>query len=167
MPEAERLDELLRQAMTARDDARLCVDLGGVELRRFQGALYIVRPLPRLTKSFAVAWDGRGILSLPQLGGSLRLLRRKGEGIAAVVLQSASLQVRVRQGGEMLRPAPAGRQRTVRNLLQEAALPPWLRERLPFIYADGKLAAVPGLGVDAKFQAGTGRPGLVPVWIPD
>lgn len=167
MPEAERLDELLRQSMTARDDARLCVDLGGVQLRRFQGALYIVRPLPRLTKSFAVAWDGRGILPLPQLGGSLRLLRRKGKGIAAVILQSASLQVRVRQGGEMLRPAPAGRQRTVRNLLQEAALPPWLRERLPFIYADGELAAVPGLGVDAKFQAGAGRPGLVPVWIPD
>lgn len=167
MPEAERLDELLRQAMTARGDARVCVDLGGVELRRFQGALYIVRPLPRLTKSFAVAWDGRGMLPLPQLGGSLRLVRCKGEGIAAAVLQSAPLQVRVRQGGEMLRPVPAGRQRTVRNLLQEAALPPWLRERLPFIYANGVLAAVPGLGVDAKFQAGAGRPGLLPVWTPD
>jgi tRNA(Ile)-lysidine synthase len=55
----------------------------------------------------------------------------------------------------------------VRNLLQEAALPPWLRERLPFLYIDGELAAVPGLGVDAQFQAGAGKPGFLPVWTPD
>lgn len=167
MPEAERLDELLRQATTARSDARVCVDLGGVELRRFQDVLYIVRPLPRLTKSFEVAWSGRGTLPLPQLGGSLRLVRRKGEGIAAAALQSASLLVRIRQGGEMLRPVPAGRRRTVRNLLQEAALPPWLRERLPFLYVDGELAAVPGAGIDAQFQAGAAESGLLPVWLPD
>lgn len=167
MPEAERLDELLRQLRTARDDARVCIDLGGVELRRFRGTLHIVRPLPRLKKSFELAWNGRGSLRLPQLGGSLRLMRRKGEGIAAAALQSASLQLRTRQGGEMLRPAVAGRRRTLRNLLQEAALPPWQRDRLPLIYLDGELAAVPGLGVDAKFQAGAGQPGLLPVWIPD
>lgn len=167
MPEAERLDELLRQAMTARDDARVCVDLGVVDLRRFRGMLHIVRPLPLPEKSFAVAWNGQGTLSLPQLGGCLRLTERKGEGIAAAALQSSSLQLRIRQGGEMLRPAVSGRQRTVRNLLQEAVLPPWQRDRLPFIYLDGKLAAVPGLGVDAKFQAGAGLPGLLPVWVPD
>jgi tRNA(Ile)-lysidine synthase len=76
MPEAERLDELLRQLRTARDDARVRVDLGDIELRRFRDTLHIVRPLPRLTKSFALAWNGRGTLSLPQLGGSLRLVRR-------------------------------------------------------------------------------------------
>ena len=167
MPEAERLDELLRQATAARGDAQVCVDLGAVELRRFQDALYIVRPLPRLTKSFEVAWNGRGTLRLPQLGGSLRLVRRKGEGIAAGVLRATPLLVRIRRGGETLRPVPQGRQRTVRNLLQEAALPPWLRERLPFLYVNGELAAVPGLGIDAKFQAAATEPGLLPVWLPD
>lgn len=167
MPEAERLDELLRQATTARGDARVCVDLGGVELRRFQNTLYIVRPLPRLTRSFEVAWNGRGTLLLPQLGGSLRLMRRTGEGIAAAKLRSAGLQVRIRQGGETLRVTPEGRRRTVRNLLQEAVLPPWLRERLPFLYMDSELVAVPGLGIDAQFQAVAGRPGLLPVWTPD
>lgn len=167
MPETERLDELLRQATAARGDARVCVDLGGVELRRFQGVLYIVRPLPRLGKSFEMVWNGRGTLLLPQLGGSLRLLRCKGGGIAAAALRPAVLRVRIRQGGEVLRPALTGRQRTVRNLLQEAALPPWLRERLPFLYVGGELAAVPGLGVDAKFQANATGHGLLPVWTPD
>lgn len=167
MPETDRLGELLRQAMIARSDARVCVDLGGIELRRFQKSLYLVRPLPRPEKSFEMAWNGRGTLRLPQLGGSLRLVRCKGAGIAAAALRTTTLRVRTRQGGEVLRPAPDGRRRTVRNLLQEAALPPWLRERLPFLYVDDELAAVPGLGVDAKFQANATKFGLTPVWIPD
>lgn len=167
MPDAERLDELLRQATTARGDARVCVDLGGVELRRFRDVLYIVRPLAQPAKSFEVAWDGRGTLLLPQLGGSLQWRTRKGEGIAARRLPAAGLAVRVRQGGEMLRLAPGGRRRTVRNLLQEAALPPWVRERLPFLYIGDDLAAVAGLGVDVKFRAHAGEAGLLPLWIPD
>ncbi|MDP1535549.1 MAG: tRNA lysidine(34) synthetase TilS [Burkholderiales bacterium] len=167
MPEADRLDELLRQALTARSDARVCVDMGGAELRRFQNELHIVRPLPRLVKSFAQAWSGRGVLKLPQLGGSLHLEKSKGEGIAAAVLRSAPLLVRIRQGGEVLRPVPGGRSRTVRNLLQEAVLPPWKRERLPFLYVGGELVAVVGLGVDAKFQPVAGGPGLLPVWVAD
>jgi tRNA(Ile)-lysidine synthase len=167
MPEAERLEELLRQAVTARSDARVCVDLGGIELRRFREVLYIVRPLPRQAKTFEVLWSGQGLLPLPQLGGSLKLEQCSGKGIAASALSSKRLLVKARQAGETLRPAAGGRQRTVRNLLQEAALPPWQRERLPFLYLDGELAAVPGLGIDAKFQAGPGRPGLLPVWVPD
>jgi len=167
MPEAERLDELLRQATTARGDARVCVELGAVEMRRFQGVLYIVKPLPPLPTKFVVPWNGRGTLLLPQLGGSLQWGRRKGEGISARRLKVAPLAVRVRQGGETLRLAPGGRRRTVRNLLQEAALPPWMRERLPFLYIGDELAAVAGLGVDVKFQARAGEAGLLPVWTPD
>ena len=167
MPEAERLQELLRQANTARGDARVCVDLGAAELRRFQNTLYIVRPLPRLAKSFEVPWSGRGALALPQLGGSLQLLRRKGEGIAARALRAASLTVGVRRGGETLRLDSGRPRRTVRNLLQEAALPPWERQHLPFLYLGEDLAAVACLGVDALFQARPGETGLLLVWTPD
>ncbi len=167
MPDADRLEELLRQALTARADARVRVELDGVGLRRFQDALYILRPLPRLAARFEQSWNGCGVLALPQFGGSLRLIRSTGEGIAADALRSALLVVRVRRGGETLRPAQGGRRRTVRNLLQEAAMPPWLRERLPFLYVDGELAAIPGLGVDARFQANAGESGLQPLWLPD
>jgi len=167
MPDADRLEELLRQALTARADAQIRIELEGVGLRRFQDVLYIVRPLPRPAATFERVWNGRGVLVLPQLGGSLRLERSKGEGIAVVAMRTALLVVRARRGGEVLRPVPGARQRTVRNLLQEAAMPPWLRERLPFLYVDGGLAAVPGLGVDAKFQAANAQPGLLPVWLPD
>jgi len=168
MPDADRLDELLRQATTARNDARVCVNVGGgIELRRFRDALYIVHALPRLESAFELKWDGRGTLALPQLGGSLRLARRKGAGIAAPALRAEVLTVRVRRGGESLRLRSGARRRTVRNLLQEAELPPWIRERLPFLYIGNRLAAIPGLGVDAGFQAGPEQAGLLPVWTPD
>ncbi len=168
MPEADRLAEVLRQATTAQQDARVCVEMGGgIELRRFRNALHIVRALPRLEKTFELTWDGRGTLALPQLAGSLRLARRKGAGIAVSSLSQGLLTVRARRGSESLRLNINGRQRTVRNLLQEAALPPWVRERLPFLYIDGVLAAVPGLGVDVKFQPGGNTSGLLPVWTPD
>ena len=167
MPDADGLHEMLRQALTAKSDAQIRIALGGVELRRFRDTLHVVRPFSRPGQSFEVSWSGRGSLALPQLGGLLRLERIKGGGIAADALRAAALSVRSRRGGESLRLAADGRRRTVRNLLQEAAMPPWLRERLPFLYLNDELAAVPGLGIDARFRGGSDLSGLMPVWLPD
>jgi tRNA(Ile)-lysidine synthase len=164
MPEAGRLEELLRQALTARVDAQVCVDLGGVELRRFRNALHLVRPLPLLHTDFIMAWNGRRPLALPQLGGSLRLERHPGRGIAARWLEAGAMVVRIRRGGEKLRLARGAPLRTLRNLLQEGALPPWMRERLPLLYLGDHLAAVPGIGVDARFACAADEVGLLPVW---
>lgn len=167
MPDAVRAAELLRQAITARQDAQVCVDLGGVELRRFNDELHIVRRLPPLPAEFLLEWRGRGVLSLPLLGGALRMERGAGRGIALDWLQRCTLTVRVRSGGEKLRLTTGAARRTVRNLLQEAGLPPWERERLPMLYLNDELAAVPGIGVDARFQCLPGRPGRFPLWLPE
>lgn len=167
MPDADHLGELLRQAVTARDDARVCIRTGESELRRFRGTLYVVKPLPAPGPDYALDWNGRGPLRLDALGGELRLERRAGAGLDSGLLRGARLQVRARKGGETLRLTAGGRRRTLRNLLQEAELPPWMRERLPFLYLDGELAAVGGIGVDVRFQAAAGRPGYWPVWLPD
>ncbi len=167
MPDAVRLEEVLRQALTARSDARVCVDIGGVELRRFRDALHIVRALPGVAADFKITWRGRAPLVLPQLGGTLSLQSCKGGGIADRWLRADSLTVKVRRGGETLRLIPGGPRRTVRNLLQEAVLAPWQRERLPLIYLNDTLAAVPGVGIDEQFHAAAGRRGWLPVWLPD
>lgn len=166
MPDAVRLGEMLRQALTARGDSALRLRIAGAELRRFRDALHVVRPLPALDSGFARSWNGRGLLRLEPLGGVLRLERTTQGGIDAALLRKAKIEVRVRRGGESLRLSGHGRRRTLRNLLQEADLPPWVRERLPCIYLDGVLAAVAGIGVDSRFRAQSGRPGLLPVWRP-
>jgi len=48
----------------------------------------------------------------------------------------------------------------VKKLLQEAGLPPWLRARLPLLWVEGLLVAIPNLGVECGWQAKAGEPGL-------
>jgi tRNA(Ile)-lysidine synthase len=72
--------------------------------------------------------------------------------------------IRTRGGGERLRPNAARPRRTLKNLFQEAGIPPWERERLPLLFCGENLVWVPGLGVDAAYRAPAGRRGIVPTW---
>jgi len=72
--------------------------------------------------------------------------------------------VRLRVGGEQLRPVAPGPARTLKNLLREAGVAPWLRQRLPLVYVDGRLAWAAEIGVDAAFQAGPDETGWLISW---
>jgi tRNA(Ile)-lysidine synthase len=72
--------------------------------------------------------------------------------------------IRLRQGGERLRPDCKRPRRSLKNLLQEASLPPWEREALPLLFSGEHLVWAPGIGVDCDFQAAAGEPGLVVKW---
>ena len=61
------------------------------------------------------------------------------------------VDVHPRRGGERLRPAGRTGARSVKRLLQDARVAPWLRERYRLVYIGGQLAAVPGIAIDAAF----------------
>ena len=163
-PEAERLQEGLRQLFEAGDDAAVRVALGAAELRRYAGCAYLLPALPDPPAQFERAWDGRRAWPLPELGGTLRFTRRQGAGLACARVREQGLSLRLRQGGEKLRLQPGGSTRSLKNLLQEARMPPWERERLPLIYCADTLVAVPGLGVASGWQAGAGNFGWTINW---
>jgi tRNA(Ile)-lysidine synthase len=87
--------------------------------------------------------------------------------LAATRLAGANLNVRVRQGGESLRPDCLRPRRSLKNLLQESALPPWQRDRLPLLFCGDTLVWVPGIGIECDWQAAADNPGLAPRWLPD
>jgi tRNA(Ile)-lysidine synthase len=72
--------------------------------------------------------------------------------------------VRLRSGGERLQLDARRPRRTLKNLFQEAGIPPWERGRLPLLFSGDELVWVPGIGIDARFQAPVGANGLVPEW---
>jgi tRNA(Ile)-lysidine synthase len=119
----------------------------------------------------AVEHDGavlrvdRGRVSIErQQGGELRLRPARGRGIDAARLERARVTLRARAGGERLQVDARRPRRTLKNLFQEAGVPPWRRERLPLLYCDDELVWVRELGVAAGWQAARGAPGVVPEW---
>jgi tRNA(Ile)-lysidine synthase len=165
-PEADRLQEGLRQLFEAGDDAAVHVTLGATELRRYAGYAYLLPALPEPPAQLRRNWDGRRVWALPELGGTLRFTRRLGAGLACARVRDEGLRLSLRQGGEKLRLRAKGSTRSLKNLLQEARLPPWERERLPLIYCGDTLVAVPGLGVASGWQAGADEPGWLINWRP-
>jgi tRNA(Ile)-lysidine synthase len=166
-PSSARLDEILRQAASAGADRALQFDLDEATLRRYRGALWVVPPLPPAPpKRFEATWRGERTWRVPEFGGVLRLRAARGAGLRAAAVRAGRLVLRPRRGGEALRPRAGGPRRTVKRLLQEGGVAPWNRARLPLVYLDERLAGVPGVAVDAEWQAGRGEPGLVLEWTP-
>jgi len=153
-PSEAQLVEMLKQ-LTSRG-ARTRVQHDGAAFRVYRGRI-LREPAP--AAPFAgLQWKGERRLKIPALGGELRF--KPGEGIAAQHLKN-EFQVRLRSGGERLQVHPRRPRRTLKNLFQEAGVPPWARARLPLLYCGGELVWAPGLGVDVRFRG----PGLAPEWI--
>jgi tRNA(Ile)-lysidine synthase len=74
-------------------------------------------------------------------------------------LRAAPVTVRVRQGGEALRPYARAAKRKLKNWLQEQHILPWLRDRAPLLFCGEELVCVPG-AVAAEFQAGADEEGV-------
>ncbi|MBN9127438.1 MAG: tRNA lysidine(34) synthetase TilS, partial [Nitrosospira sp.] len=81
-----------------------------------------------------------------------------------VKLSEQPVTVRMRRGGERLRPDRNRPRRSLKNLLREASLPPWERDALPLIFSGDHLVCVPGIGIDCAYQAASREPGLVVEW---
>lgn len=160
-PSEAKLVDMLKQ-LTARG-ARTLIRHDGAQLRVYRGAVEIDRsgePMPFT----AMQWRGEPRLSIPALGGELRFRRARGRGIAAALVDGRELRVCLRGGGERLRPDPRRPRRSLKNLFQEAGVPPWRRERLPLLFCGDQLVWAPGLGVDAAWQARSRARGIQPEW---
>ena len=72
--------------------------------------------------------------------------------------------MQTRRGGETLQLASNRPRRSLKNLLQEYAIPPWERERMPLLFCDDQLVWVPEIGTDINFQAVGGEEVLCVSW---
>jgi tRNA(Ile)-lysidine synthase len=163
MPSARRLDEALHQLRDAARDARVRVGIGPADIRRFRGGAYLVPAVA--TPVEPVLWQGGSELRLPGFG-VLRLQAVVGEGLKRSRLERSQVTLGLREGGERMRMASGGATRSLKNLLQEHAIAPWLRERLPVLKCDGELVWAAGVGCHADWLAAAGEPGLLPEWCP-
>ena len=156
-PSEAKLVEMLKQL----DANAASVSHDGMVFRLFRGKIYPEKET-RASSFNSLAWNGEAMLRLP--GGELRFRRVRAGGIDPARLGGRPVEIRARSGGERLQPDPRRPRRTLKNLFQEAGVPPWERERLPLLYCGEDLVWVPGLGVDARFANAGSGPGIEPQW---
>lgn len=164
MPQRSMLEEALRQSREARPDAEMRVDFGGYALRCYRGNVELVSEKPEPAAGWRARWDGVQVLQLPDGMGNLHSRSTVGTGIAAHHFMVQDAIVRGRSGGEAMRPEQRGSNRSLKNLMQENAIPPWERTRMPLLFFGERLAWVPGIGVAAEFRAASGESGIEPLW---
>jgi tRNA(Ile)-lysidine synthase len=167
MPQAAQLDDMLQQLCNAREDAAVCIAYGDWQVRRYQGKAYALRALGEFDRSLVLPWHGEVELDWPALHARLHFKHTKSSGISLAKLQRAPVTLRLRQGGETLRPQPNAATRTLKNLLQEHHVPPWQRDRLPLLYCGDELVCVPGVAIVAEYQAVADEAGISVVYCPD
>lgn len=164
-PSEAKLGELLKQL--GGGGARAAIPHDGAVVRAYRGRAYVTAPTPAAAASFRPrSWKGEARLAIPELGGELRFRKLRGQGFDPARLAGRKLTVALRAGGERLQPDSRRPRRTLKNLYQEAGVPPWERERSPLLFCDGALVWAPGLGVDAGFAAVGRAQGILPSWHP-
>ncbi|MEZ5584859.1 MAG: tRNA lysidine(34) synthetase TilS [Candidatus Competibacteraceae bacterium] len=160
-PRAIHLDHILHDAVATPRDRQPLIHWPGCEVRRYLDQLYAMTPLP--------PYDPRQVICLtpaqsewliPDVG-TVRGRFAQGQGLRLAALSNAPLTLRLRQGGERLRPVGRQHTQTLKKLLQDIAMPPWERDRLPLLLVNNHLAAVVGVWIAADFAAAPDEPGFV------
>ncbi|HEV7612731.1 MAG TPA: tRNA lysidine(34) synthetase TilS [Steroidobacteraceae bacterium] len=162
-PSTARLTEALRQILEAKADRVPSIAWGSFALRRYRQRVFLTRACPpRLegTRHWFPATDSRVDLG-PGLG-ELGWTAHAG-GIDPRRLPEI-LIVRRREGGETLKPAANAKTQSVQHLCQLRGVLPWMRDALPFVFADGALIAVADLWADARWCAPPAQPGFAIMW---
>lgn len=153
VPSSVQMRELQVSVIESAQDANPSLQLGPVDVRRYQGTLYVVPPHQDVS-----AWTGQ-----LEIGETLGL----PDGLGEIALQTVGFGGKIRApfanetvsvtfNPEGLSAHPAGRlgKRKLKKLFQEYGVPSWERRRTPILFYGAKIAAVAGLFVCEGFVGG-------------
>jgi len=155
-PPSKRLTQIVAELVSAREDAQPLVRWADVEVRRYRNSMYILRaPDPRHRASEQEALRANHAVDLGSGLGTLCLRQTNGDGIDPAIV-AAGLEIRYRLGGESIRPLGHPHARKLKTLLQDEAVLPWMRDRIPLLFSEQRLVAVADLWISAEFCTGDG-----------
>jgi tRNA(Ile)-lysidine synthase len=153
MPSYERLQAWWLDLQQARSDAKLEWLHDECSIRLWRGQLQIGAS----AKPEEGEWTFVSVPTGSAQGGLSAAWITKSKKAGAV-------EFRERSGAERLQVTASGPRKTLKNLYQENAVPPWQRQA-PLLYVDGELIAVAGVGVSYPHLVYTGRR-MLPEWKP-
>ncbi len=143
-PEQLHWQQITKQLFYGREDAQARVAWSNLALQRYRERLYV---LP---------------LVLPTM--ELQLLPSSDTTKQRLMADLPNLRVGYRTGGERCKPAGRAHSQTLKKLLQEFGLEPWLRDSVPLVFSGDELVAVGDLWICAGFVAQENEVGHGLIW---
>ena len=131
-PFAHTLQQLEKDVLPAGSTAMPLLCWPGGEFRRYRDTLHAGPALQALPEDLCIDWDGSAPLQLPS-----------GLGVLSTTTPCA-MQVRFAVPGLRIRLAGHAQSRSLKQLSQEAGLPPWWRSRLPIIFVNRTVVSIAG-----------------------
>lgn len=151
MPAQGFVERILTQVVAASRESHPVLSGQGHNIRRYRDKLYCLRHAPKATLQ-DIDWPA-GQASVKLADDQYLLCQPSSAGIARERWRRGRVVVRFRRGGEkILLPGREGHH-VLKNLFQEAGIPPWERQGMPLVYLDDQLAAVGDKWISAEFYS--------------
>ncbi|NOQ36596.1 MAG: tRNA lysidine(34) synthetase TilS [Methylococcaceae bacterium] len=156
MPSVDFIERLFEQVIHAKPSANPELKRSDCSIRRYQNKLYCLTQTQRLPTLDSQVWEHTNErLDLKNNGTLQRFI--SNNGIPVSLWESSSISVRYRTGGEKIALSNRKGHHSLKNLYQEASIPPWEREKIPLLYFDDKLVAIADLWVSADVFSDNGN----------
>jgi tRNA(Ile)-lysidine synthase len=153
-PTTAQRQQIERQIVEAGSGRLPLICWPGTELRIWRARLWAMPPAWTVDPDWEHAWQGE---PLPLPGGGTLCLTADRRWDTPVL-------VRLRRGGERLRPHGDRYTRELRDLFQHGAMPPWLRPRCPLIFVGDELVAVADRWASERGETLFAALGARPIW---
>ncbi|WP_166421093.1 tRNA lysidine(34) synthetase TilS [Pseudoalteromonas sp. Z1A8] len=147
MPSQKQLEQIINQAVNAKNDAQMLIDLTYGQIRRHQGYLYFVTPSEVLTDA-ELNYTKLNHSELKLADGRL-LIKFNGCGVRPPN-KNEQVTVRFNCNSARIKPLKKPGSNTVKHWFKDAKIAPWLRASVPLIFYNDELVQVVGYFVSAK-----------------
>ena len=151
IPGSRHIEKIISDIIHSDLDKSPCVNWADVEIRRYKNTLYALKKLQDYDVDTEFKWQPESILNIFE--ETLMAKQGKGIGISQNKINEDNFIIRFRKGGEKIKPDNASHSKTVKQLFQERSVLPWYRNKIPLIYVNDELVAIPGFCVDKKYMA--------------
>jgi len=155
IPGSRHIEKIISDIINSDLDKSPCVNWADVEIRRYKNTLYALKAIQNYDVDTEFEWQPKCILNIFE--ETLMAKQTIGVGISKNKVSGTNFIIRFRKGGEKIKPGNSFHSKTLKQLFQERSVLPWYRNKIPLVYINDELAAIPGFCVDKKYMAREGE----------
>ena len=151
MPAQAKVERILAQVVAANKLRDPVLSGQGYRIRRYRDQLYCLQQNGPVAQQDYVWPVGQASLNISR--DQILSCVPSSKGILRDLWLTSKIEIRFRRGGEKIRLPGREGHHVLKNLFQEAGIPPWERDVMPLIYLNDRLAAIGGHWISADFYS--------------